>query len=568
MKNIKILFNILNNIKMNNFLYITFLMISVSILEVLSVGIVIPLVNIILSDSYLNPILEFFNFKIQKQQIIIIFIFIMMFFFLLKNFYILRVLKLYYSFALNVLFKVREKIFQKYIFSEYIFFLNKNQSKILYNLTTASNEFASTYLMSIIILFSEIMIFLFLLIFMLFFDIQLTLLLIFFIFIIIFSYLKILSPKLKLYGIQRNLNEEAIVGLVKSGLQNIKEIKIFGKENIFINYFNDHSKKSFDSLLTYSISSNFPRIGIELFASLAMCLTIFFLQINNYKNYEILSTLALFGVAMFRILPSINKLLTSYQNMKFSSSYLKIIENEIFFIETKNKIFSQVNNLNLNLDKKIKFENISFKYPKSKSEFLKNINFEINKGDKVSIVGINGSGKSTIIDLMLGLLRPTKGRILIDDNELSANIRSWQKKCGYVSQSLFFLDDSVEKNIAFGIPEKEIDKKQVMLCLKNSNLVNFFNSEKKIKETIGENGKFLSGGQKQRIAIARALYVDPEIIFLDEATNMLDKITQVEILDCIFSLKNKTIVFISHDPIVERYCNRKFLLQDCSLIEK
>jgi ABC-type bacteriocin/lantibiotic exporter with double-glycine peptidase domain len=181
---------------------------------------------------------------------------------------------------------------------------------------------------------------------------------------------------------------------------------------------------------------------------------------------------------------------------------------------------------------------------------------------------MSGSGKSTIMDLMLGLLKPTKGRILIDEYDLSENIKNWQKKCGYVSQSLFFLDDSLEKNIAFGIPEKEIDMQKVLACLKSSNLMSFFDSEKKIKESIGENGKFLSGGQKQRIAIARALYVDPEIIFFDEATNMLDKKNQSEVLQCIFGLTNKTIVFISHDPIVEKYCNRKFILQDCSLMEK
>jgi ABC-type multidrug transport system fused ATPase/permease subunit len=155
MKNIKILFNILKNIKMDNLFYITFLMISVSILEVLSVGIVIPLVNIILSDSYLNSIVEFFNFKVQNNHVVIIFIFIMMIFFLLKNFYILRVIKLYYSFALKVLFKIREKIFQNYVFSEYINFLNKNQTNMLHNLTSASNQFASNYLMSIIILLSD-----------------------------------------------------------------------------------------------------------------------------------------------------------------------------------------------------------------------------------------------------------------------------------------------------------------------------------------------------------------------------------------------------------------------------
>ena len=543
-------------------------MILVSVLEVLSVGLVIPLVNIIISDNYLNSIIEFFDFKFQSQHIIIMMIFIMMTFFLLKNFFILRVIKLYHLFGFTVMLKIRKKIFNKYIFSEYINFLNKSQSKILHNITSASNQFATGYLMSIITLSSEMLIFLFLLIFMLFFNIQLTLLLTFFIFATAFLYLKIMSPKLKLYGTQRNYNEEAIIGLVRSGLQNIKEIKIFGKEDIFMNYFNDYSKKSLDSLLKYFVSSHFPRIGIELFASFVMCLTIFFLQLNNYTNYEILSTLALFGVAMFRILPSISKLLNSYQNIKFSTSSLKIIGDELLLIEKDNKIYSQVNNLNFSFQKKLKFEKVFFKYPKNDEEFLKNINLEINNGDKVSIIGMSGSGKSTIMDLMLGLLRPTQGRILIDDNELSLNIRNWQKKCGYVSQSLFFLDESVEKNIAFGIPENEIDMKKILYCLKNSKLIDFFDSEKKIKENIGENAKFLSGGQKQRIAVARALYADPEIIFFDEATNMLDKKTQTEVLDCIFGLENKTIVFISHDPIIEKYCNRNFILKDSSLIEK
>jgi ABC-type bacteriocin/lantibiotic exporter with double-glycine peptidase domain len=225
------------------------------------------------------------------------------------------------------------------------------------------------------------------------------------------------------------------------------------------------------------------------------------------------------------------------------------------FIDKKDK--QQIGEFNkIKID--INFDKLFFRYPNLEKNVLNNINLKIDHGEVLGIVGSSGSGKTTLVDNLLGLLKPTAGKILANDKDIQLNIHQWQKKIGYVSQSIFIMDASIEENIVFGIEPEKIDKKLMEYALSSAKLIEL--NQKLSNSTnprVGENGVRLSGGQRQRIGIARALYRNPSILLLDEATNSLDKDTENQILDVVGNLKKeKTVILISHDKKSLRYCNR------------
>ena len=368
-----------------------------------------------------------------------------------------------------------------------------------------------------------------------------------------FLYFKIIAPKLKNYGSSRLESEENVIKYCKLGFQNIKELKIFSKELFFFNIFKKNTRNSEDSNFFYNFSAQFPRIGIEIFSVFGICLLIIFMVFYDFKSEKIISLLAFFGVAIFRMIPSINRLMFSYQTIRYNKKTLDVIYEEIYKLKNQSLIFNKFQK-EFNFLSKISYKNISFNYA-NKSSLIENGSFIINKGDLVGITGDSGSGKSTLLDIMIGLLKPVKGEIYLDDKRIDTN--SWQNICGYVSQNLFFYNDTVAKNIAFGEPDENINNEQINNCIKICQLENFLKENKEgIKTYVGENGNRLSGGQRQRLAIARALYRNPEILFLDEATNALDAGLETKIIHSIQNFNSSmTIVLVSHNKKLITMCN-------------
>ena len=563
-------FEILKKLKFQNINRIIFLLILVSILEILGVGIIIPLISIILDADFFNKN-QFFGFNkifINHNFSVILFTIIIIIFFILKNLIIILVSFRYYKYVLDVLVKLRTSLYRNYILQDYEKHFHQDHSNIIHKVSNISLNFCSVILMSLLNFITELVIFLSILIFMFYYNFWLTFWLIVIFSIPLFIYVKFISHKLKKAGYERNVGEENIIKSLKSGLENIREIKLFSKEEFYSNIFVSHAKKSSDSNLFFYVAQQFPRSILELFAVLGMCLLILFLTVNGADNIKLLTTLAFFGIAMFRILPSVTKMISCIQNLKYSDRYLDILINEKENLETKEFINFKYTKKKLNFEDSIIFKDVNFYYGKKKN-ILENINLKINKGDKVAITGQSGSGKSTLMDLMMGLIKSKKGEILVDGLKIDYRYNPSSHNIGYVSQNLFFLNDSIERNIAFGIENTEIDKSRIYKVLKDVDLLDFVNNLKyKEKTNIGEGGLKISGGQRQRIAIARALYLKPKIIFFDEATSALDASTKKKILNCIFNLdKNVTIIFVSHDMEIKDYCNKVFEVKENNLIE-
>ena len=551
------LFFILDYFKKSRIHFLILSLIAVSLLEVIGVGVIIPFISILLSEDlfsgldlfFLN---EFFKDKSQNEIIILITVFIILFF-LLKNIFILIVFRNIFKYVSKFSSLIRNSLFKGYISQDYKDFSKEDQSRLVSNISNVTYDFSNNFLSSILIFLSEFLVILSIFIFMLFFKFWLSITLILIIIIMSFLYFKIIAPKLKNYGSSRLESEENVIKYCKLGFQNIKELKIFSKELFFFNIFKKNTRNSEDSNFFYNFSAQFPRIGIEIFSVFGICLLIIFMVLYDFKTEKIISLLAFFGVAIFRMIPSINRLMFSYQTIRYNKKTLDVIYEEIYKLKNQSLSFNKFQK-EFNFLSKISYKNISFNYA-NKSSLIENGSFIINKGDLVGITGDSGSGKSTLLDIMIGLLKPVKGEIYLDDKRIDTN--SWQNICGYVSQNLFFYNDTVAKNIAFGEPDENINNEQINNCIKICQLENFLKENQEgIKTYIGENGNRLSGGQRQRLAIARALYRNPEILFLDEATNALDEGLETKIINSIRDFNSSmTIVLVSHNKKLITMCN-------------
>ena len=458
-------------------------------------------------------------------------------------------------YSMNLITLIRDDFFKRYLKENYVEFIKKDQAELISNIMNVSADFGSTFMFNLLIFISEFLIILSLIFLLLFFNFKLSLVLIVVFSVILFFYFKYISPKLKKAGGQRIQSDNKVIDYSKLSFQNIKEVKIFGKEEYFLKIFHENALISEDSNFFYIVSAQYPRLGMEFFAVLCITLLTILMNYLGFSNTVVLTTLAFFGIAIFRILPSANKLMFAFQAIRFSKNTLDIILNELSK-NKDNKIVKTNQISNLNFNKEIQIQNISYGY--SNNLVLKNLNFNIKKGEFIGIKGESGSGKSTLIDILLGLISPKTGNILVDGSDIFQNISQWQLKCGYVSQNIFFINDTIEANVAFGDYKEDINRNNVWDSLKKADLYEFVEKLKKKEKTlIGENGLAISGGQRQRLAIARALYRDPEIIFFDEATSALDKKTEKNVLESIGKLKGKvTLLLVSHNNDIFQNCDK------------
>ena len=291
------------------------------------------------------------------------------------------------------------------------------------------------------------------------------------------------------------------------------------------------------------------------------------MQIKGLNSQSIFPILGLYLAASFRIIPSINRVLNSIQTMKYLNPVIDVLYKEFKLIN--NTFDNSIQCQDISFNNEIKFDKICFRYPDTKTNILNDFSIRIKKGQTVGIIGKSGSGKSTLIDILLGLYQPESGQILVDGIDINKNIRSWQKKIGYVPQNVFLLDDTVEANVAFGIDKNFIDQIAVKNALKSAQLSDFINSVVDGENSIvGERGVKISGGQKQRIGIARALYFNPEILVLDEATSALDNENEANFMNTILMLKNsKTIFIVAHRLSTLKSCDIIFEISNGNIVK-
>ena len=314
-----------------------------------------------------------------------------------------------------------------------------------------------------------------------------------------------------------------------------------------------------------------PRIFFELISIISFLLILFAFVKLKFSFVEIISYFVIIFAIFIRIMPSINKLIVSYVNITINKRATDVLHKELVQNKNKTKTISNNNNSKeIKFNKEIIIENLSFKYHSNNENVLDNINLNIRKGEIFGIIGQTGSGKSTLIDILIGLLDPTNGQIQVDGINIKENKLNWYEKIGYVPQNMYLNDDSIKKNIAFTNDENKIDKERVIDSAKKAKITDLIdNREDNLEARVGERGNLLSGGQKQRLGLARALYRNTsEILILDEFTSALDAKTEEQIMKEIINIKNnETIIMSTHKQNLLNYCDKIYDIEKNKLIK-
>lgn len=563
------------------FCFLIFAYFITIIFELFSLAMVLPVVNIFFSESAIaeNTILfKFLNSPlIQNNKYIILGIFLMSF--LLKNTIIILITKVKYNYLFYIQSKVAKKIYKSYITKPYDFFL-KNSSSSLSNIVVSQSQSIKAIIEVFIIFIVEGFLVLFMLIFLILFNAKITLSLIILfliLYIFFFPYLKKITRKL---GTERIQYGKQIMKIVNESFGGIKTVKIYKKENFFEKLFYKISDKTWAVENKNIFLLEVPKYCIEMLLILIFISVVVYFSMNNYNNEYIITFCTLFLIALYRLMPSFNKILASIHNFRFYIPTLNIISTEMDALknyeeEIKKRNIAKEKNLSYHLEdlsfkNLISLKNISFKYKKSNDHVFKNLNFTIKKNKFIGIIGHSGSGKTTLVDIISGLLKVDQGDIFIDDININSNLSALTNKIAYVPQDVFLLEDTIKSNIIFSeLSEgnQNYDEQKLKKAVENSNLKSFVdNLSNKLDTYIGEDGVQLSGGQKQRIGIARALYKDSDIIIFDESTSALDKDTENKILFEINKLKEiKTIIYITHKENTLKYADEIYKISNNEL---
>lgn len=554
---IKKLLNFFDLDEKKEFYKLSFFSIIITLLELISIGLVIPIITILFDgniDKYIPKTLVnilFFEADEKKEimSLVLIYFFLII---VIKNSLVLYITHRQFLFVTNFQKKYSDLLFKRYIFLDFLELKKSNSSILISNITNEVSEVANNYLMPCILLLSELILISSIFIFLIIFDTKLTLIVSTVMIFVMFLYFLFLNKKIKFWGESRQLNLQLKIKTLQEGFNSIKETKLYRKEKFFLNLFRNFNFNYASINKKYLFFSSVPKNIFEIF-SVAIFIIFILLIFSATNSPEIvIQKIAVFSFVAFRILPSFNKITSSLQRIKFGNPALKLVSEEFDknYLTTNNS----GNNDNIEFDKSINFIDVGFSFDKKKYIF-KNFNFSVNKRDIVCIIGKSGSGKSTFLEIIMTLIFPDQGKILLDNKYNIFDYKDvWMSKIGYVPQFVYFTDDTIRKNIAFGIRDEDIDENKIIDSVEKSGLSEFVNNlSEGINYRVGEFGTKLSGGERQRLGIARALYNKPNILILDEPTSSLDEESEIKVLNQIKKLKeNATILIATHDETVKK----------------
>jgi len=571
----KKLLMLFNNKEKKKLLILFFMMIISAMFETIGIGLIVPFVGIVTNptiikeQAILKYLYNLIGFK-STTSFLIFSVFVLLFIYIIKNSYILFFQYCQNRVIMNQQIKLSRMLFNEYLKKPYTFHLQRNTALLLRNVNEEVSKVFQQIIISGFLLFTELLVIFCILVLLLITSPMATIVASVLLSGSVYLFLKAYRKKMSEMGKGLQHANGMMIKWVNQGLGASKEVKVSGKEEFFVESYSVYSKKSAIIKRGIMMFDQVPRLFIETLIVSIVLIIMLVIIFEGTNLSTIVSTMALFAMAAFRLMPSINRVIAMIAAIRFNQPALSVIYEDLF----TNKGEFPNNKVIENEDYKIGFTNggerifknsidlkgISFRYPNQNEFSIKDISLTIPIGQSVAFIGESGAGKTTLVDIILGLFRPEKGTVSVDGMEIHQLGLKWQKNIGYIPQSIFLSDDTVRGNIAFGIPNDQIDDKAVWKALEQAQLKEFVESlPDKLETAVGERGVRLSGGQRQRIGIARALYHNPEIIFMDEATSALDNETEKEIIAAIDKLKGeKTLIIIAHRLTTIENCDIVF----------
>lgn len=569
-KKLRYIFNKQQKLK---FIFLFIIMFIGALFELVGVSLILPFVqivmepNIIEQNKIMKTIYEYFNIHSTNHFLLIIAISLIVVY-IIKNLYLLCMYYAQYTFTFNNQMRMSTKLMDCYLKKPYTFHLQKNTAEIVRSVTVDVSQLF-TLVLNCLLLLSELLVSLMLGIFLLAMDIFITTFVIGFLAISMCLFFVIFRKKLKIYGLNNQKYNGQMIKWINQSLGGIKEIKIMHREQFFVNSFSYNGNEYAKNRKKFEFINQIPKLMLETICIVGMLILVAIMLFIGKDMSNLIPKLAVFAMAAFRLLPSINRINNYINIILFHKPSIDLIYKDLK--ETNNLVNNKTKDAKVNeiktdfdLNKTIEISHISFKYPQTNKYVFKNISFEIPIGKSTAFIGPSGAGKTTMADIILGLLKPEDGEILVSGINVYDNPRKWSEKIGYIPQTIYLSDDTIRNNIAFGIEENKINDKAVWKALEQAQLKEFIQNQKdKLNTLIGERGVRLSGGQRQRIGIARALYSNPEILVLDEATSSLDTETEQAVMEAIDSLHGKkTLIIIAHRLTTIENCDLIYEIKD------
>lgn len=552
---------------------VLFLLMLIGMLfETLSVGLVIPVISMFTVNSatqgsaaavWLSDLLGLQD----KNQVILVAMIGLVGVYALKTVFLAFLAWRQASFSFDVRADISRRLFEKYLSEKYEFHLRRNSAELIRNIVSETDQFTNGAMAPSMLLTAELLVATGLGVLLMVVEPIGAI-------VVITTFgiaggLFLLATRLHLtrWGTARQMHEGKRLQMLQQGLGGVKEVKLMGRERDFINQYDFHNRGSSAMGMRQATLLALPKLWIELLAILGLAALVISMVLQGKPIDNFVPTLGLFAAAAFRIMPSINRMINAMQSLRFALPVVDVLRAELRGEEIRGK--RQADTGGIPFNGSLDLQDVAYSYPQTDDTVLTDINLRIPAGASLGIVGESGAGKSTLIDLIMGLLPEYQGHVHVDGRELRDDIHNWQRQIGYVPQHIFLTDDTLRRNIAFGLEANDIDEALVDKAIKAAQLQGFVASLPAGKETIvGERGVRLSGGQRQRIGIARALYHDPSILVLDEATSALDVRMEAEVMDAVRKLRDKTVIIVAHRYSTVEHCEMIVLLEKGRIVRK
>ena len=547
-----------------------------SFIELAGIGLITPYIGLIISPESFQggkmvQVIDQFGLPHDQESLLVIIGISLIIIFLLKVMSTIGINYIIISFGQNQQIHLSTLLMRAYQALPYTEYLRRNSSEYIYNIHALVKNFAGIIVLGGLRTLSELIVSVMILGLLAWQNaIALSMLLVLLV-LMIFIYDRFFRKRLRDLGKETNQKSTSLVQCIHEAVEGLKEIRILGKES----HFRQKVRKRVHDLAHLTRRSSLillsPRYLLELiiisFVVAFVTATIFF-SLNNVE--DLVSTIGMFGVAALRLLPSANTLISSLMQLRLQRNTVSRLYNDLVWIKKLDfEASTLISSSNPELFRKLTLENVSFRYPSMVKDALNQISLEIRSGESIGLVGSSGSGKTTMVDALLGLLKPYEGQIMFNEKSLDTSLADWRQQVAYLPQEVFIIDNTLRCNIALGLSTDEIDDSRIEEALRKARLLDMVEQLPNGYDTmLGERGVRLSGGQRQRVALARAFYHERNVLVMDESTSALDNKTEQEIVEEIKQLKGqKTLVVIAHRLSTVKHCDRIYRLGNGRIIK-
>lgn len=541
------------------------------VMETLSVGLVVPAVALLTQDDFARnyPALQQYLHSLgdpRPETLVIAGMLVLVGVYLVKALLLAFLAWRQMRFAFDLQADVSQRLFTIYLRQPYTFHLQRNSAQLIRNVINEVNLFTFNGILPGMMLLTEVLVLIGLCALLLVVEPIGALIVVIVLGVASWVFHQLTSGRIARWGEARLHHDGLRIQHLQQGLGGAKDVKLLGREDDFLDQYRAHNAKSARVGQLQLTLQQLPRLWLELLAIVGLAILVISMLAQDRPLEAVLPALGLFAAAAFRLMPSVTRVINAVQALRYGLPVIETLCGELSLPEGEAVVRRSPINPFRSL---VELQNITFTYPGAPKPTLNELSLAVSYGESIGIIGGSGAGKSTLVDVLLGLLSPDTGEVQVDGKDVQPELRNWQDQIGYVPQAIFLTDDTLARNVAFGLSDSQIDEAAVWRAIRSAQLEEFVNSlPEGLATLVGERGVRLSGGQRQRIGIARALYHDPAVLVLDEATSSLDTSTEQDVMQAVRSLQGtKTVIIVAHRLSTVAHCDRLYRIEQGSVVE-